>query len=569
MEKIRKEKLGLSLSGGGLRASLFHIGVLARLADTGILKKVEVLSCVSGGSIIGAYYYLYLKSLLETKPDSNITNDDYIGIIKNIEMEFTEAVHCNIRVRVYSNFLKNLKMVKEEYSSSDRLAGLLDKFFYDRFKPFVKKDSSRSNEPIFMRDLLITPYGWEANESFHPSTGNAGRVNKIPALILNATTLNTGRNWQFSAVDIGEHNINDYEFNKNNTFRSFRYSDPELDNADRSKYRKFPLSAAVAASACVPGIFTPLALTKLYPQATPQLVDGGVYDNQSISPVVYEKCTKLIISDAAGQMDFKGELNSSISGVLGRTFSTFMDRIKNLGIGSAIILKEAGIFDSVSLFHLKMGISNEYLEPGKEQFKTNDDDPLTYYRVNKSKQKMLAAMRTDLDAFSDIEAFCLMKSAYNMAECDANIESMRGNKQECAESDYKFQVTGSYLQKEPGNDKYDKVLKLSCSRLFRAYRLMPLFIPLALIGILVSFSPFLLLLYFEPEMRTNVMLVISVLAVIALLAQVAGFKVVSSSRVIKFVNHFITIVFGLPLSVVFTLYNKFINPVYIKYGKVK
>ena len=51
-------KVGLALSGGGFRASLFHIGVLARLAELDVLRRVEVLSCVSGGSILGAHYYL-------------------------------------------------------------------------------------------------------------------------------------------------------------------------------------------------------------------------------------------------------------------------------------------------------------------------------------------------------------------------------------------------------------------------------------------------------------------------------------------------------------------------------
>ena len=48
-------KVGLALSGGGFRASLFHIGILARLAECRVLRRVEVLSCVSGGSILGAY----------------------------------------------------------------------------------------------------------------------------------------------------------------------------------------------------------------------------------------------------------------------------------------------------------------------------------------------------------------------------------------------------------------------------------------------------------------------------------------------------------------------------------
>src|SRR5215472_14107545 len=37
-------KLGLALSGGGFRASLFHVGVLARLAELDLLRHVEVLS---------------------------------------------------------------------------------------------------------------------------------------------------------------------------------------------------------------------------------------------------------------------------------------------------------------------------------------------------------------------------------------------------------------------------------------------------------------------------------------------------------------------------------------------
>ncbi len=62
-------KVGVALSGGGFRASLFHIGVLARLAECNVLRHVEILSCVSGGSIVGAHYYLKLRQLLQSKPD--------------------------------------------------------------------------------------------------------------------------------------------------------------------------------------------------------------------------------------------------------------------------------------------------------------------------------------------------------------------------------------------------------------------------------------------------------------------------------------------------------------------
>ena len=40
-------KVGLALSGGGFRAFLYHLGVLACLAERDVLRDVEVLSCVS------------------------------------------------------------------------------------------------------------------------------------------------------------------------------------------------------------------------------------------------------------------------------------------------------------------------------------------------------------------------------------------------------------------------------------------------------------------------------------------------------------------------------------------
>ena len=55
-------KVGLALSGGGFRAPLFHIGVLARLVELNLLRQIEVISCVSGGSIIGAIITLSYAS---------------------------------------------------------------------------------------------------------------------------------------------------------------------------------------------------------------------------------------------------------------------------------------------------------------------------------------------------------------------------------------------------------------------------------------------------------------------------------------------------------------------------
>jgi len=43
--------MALCLSGGGYRAMLFHLGSLWQLNETGILKSLQRISCVSGGDI--------------------------------------------------------------------------------------------------------------------------------------------------------------------------------------------------------------------------------------------------------------------------------------------------------------------------------------------------------------------------------------------------------------------------------------------------------------------------------------------------------------------------------------
>ena len=69
---LRKPKAGIAvcLSGGGYRAMLFHVGSLRRLYETGILKRVDRISSVSGGSIASAVLGLNWSDLMaQKKPD--------------------------------------------------------------------------------------------------------------------------------------------------------------------------------------------------------------------------------------------------------------------------------------------------------------------------------------------------------------------------------------------------------------------------------------------------------------------------------------------------------------------
>src|SRR5262249_54793417 len=98
-------KVGLALSGGGFRAALFHVGVLAHLAELDALRGVEVILCVSGGSIVGGHYYLEVRKLLQEKNDDDITREDYIAIVQRIERDLLAGVQRNIRWRVASEAL--------------------------------------------------------------------------------------------------------------------------------------------------------------------------------------------------------------------------------------------------------------------------------------------------------------------------------------------------------------------------------------------------------------------------------------------------------------------------------
>jgi len=51
-------ELGLALSGGGFRASLYHLGLVRFLRDAGILSRVSQITSVSGGSIFAAHLML-------------------------------------------------------------------------------------------------------------------------------------------------------------------------------------------------------------------------------------------------------------------------------------------------------------------------------------------------------------------------------------------------------------------------------------------------------------------------------------------------------------------------------
>lgn len=400
-------KVGLALSGGGFRASLYHLGVLARLAEMDVLRSVETLSTVSGGSIVGAHYYLEVKHLLETKADKDITRQDYIEIVRRVQQDFLQGIQKNIRTLAVADFKKNLGMIfSKNYSQSHRLGELYEEELYARVR-----DNHPKGRPRAMRQLLIQPKG-EAKD-FHPKFSNWRRRARVPALLLNATSLNTGHNWHFTARSMGEPpGLLGSEVDKNSRYRRLWY-----DQAPTEALKNYRLGYAVAASACVPGLFEPLALEGLYQDKVVRLVDGGVHDNQGVAGLLDEGCTFILCSDASGQMQDIGTPPDGLPAILLRSNAVMMDRVREAEYQDLRARVDSRAIQGLFFIHLKKDLHASVEDwigcqnptPETEKTKTS-----IRYGIDPELQKRLAVTRTDLDTFSKVEACALMCSGYQM-----------------------------------------------------------------------------------------------------------------------------------------------------------
>ncbi len=472
LRSIFQGKIGLALSGGGFRASLYHIGVLAKLAELDLLRHVEVISCVSGGSIIGAHYYLELRRLFDRNegntPHDRLSRDDYIILVKKIAADFLAGVQKNPRIRILANPFPNFKMIwSPTYSRTTRLGELYEKYFY------AKEEEIEENRDLHINDYRVDPPE-NSPGTFVPKKHNWMRESKIPELILNATTLNSGHNWQFTVTWMGESPVQvSQEVDKNTRYRRLHYSSDAPP-----KYRQVRLGEAVGASSCVPGLFEPITMDGLYPDTVIRLVDGGVYDNQGIAGLLEQDCNVLIVSDASGQLNTEDDPSGGILGPLLRTNSTLMHRVRNAQYDDIKARKRASLLRSFAYIHLKQGLDGvnmdwetcEKLADKPLQRET----PVTEHGIRKDIQNLLAGMRTDLDSFSDIEAYALMTSGYRAMGHEAHcLTGISQDNSPPSDWDFLKVEQGMIQNKHPMYEKLMKHLSVSSKLFLKVWQLHP------------------------------------------------------------------------------------------------
>ncbi len=384
-------RLGLALSGSGLRAALFQVGVLARLAELDLLREVEVLSCVGGAALTGGLYYLHLQREIEAEGD--VASDRLIELVGEVERQLLAFVQSDLHWRCRASLRANWKAASTDEAATEQLARLLDQ---ELFQLVAQR---ALEQPVRLRDLAIRPRG---DAAFNPASDNAGRYCKVPALILHATTLQTGHGWRFEAAQMGEPPP-DRRLERGLQLGPARYDRLPAGLADLT------LGQAVAAALAEPGQLAPLQLAAADRRVA--LADGGLADSLGSDALRARGCSHLVISVATGPIESAAV--DAAAGLTRRSNALLRARVRELQLAALA----AALPERLALIHSQRELAAA-AAPGlglAGETATAPDraaQELTSYGVQRQVQQHLAGLRADLAGCTEIEACALMADGY-------------------------------------------------------------------------------------------------------------------------------------------------------------
>jgi len=347
LPQTRRRGIGICLSGGGYRATLFHLGALRRLKELGLLTHPELrtISSVSGGSITAAQ----LATAMARHPQEWLTRWEEF-----VEKPLEDFTRTNIRTRAIRK----------------------------RLLPWNWRNSSAAVEELAkqyekgLTDLRL--------RELPPS----------PEFAICATELGFGVNWEFQ-----KDKVSDYQLGVAPT--------PE----------DWKLAKAVAASSCFPPIFNPMRIPaenmkfrggtarREQKDAWDQIIksiplnDGGNYDNLGTEPV-WKDHQLVIVSDGGGL--FKGESDRGLVWRVQRYVAVVQNQARALRKRWLISNFKAGVMEGA------------YFGVGSARSRYGEGDSLGYSKD--FAEDFIAEIRTDLDAFSEMEIGVLMNHGYLLAD---------------------------------------------------------------------------------------------------------------------------------------------------------
>ncbi|MFK8162107.1 MAG: patatin-like phospholipase family protein [Lewinella sp.] len=236
-------KIALSLSGGGYRATTFHLGAMSLLNslkyenDT-LLSRVSILSTISGGTLTGVMY----------------------------AMKIAEGG------TYYDCFTKLYQLLEEDK--------LVERALHNLNTPDKWANKYKSRDVINAFAEVYNEHFYEGKTFELLYEGETGHLNDI---IFGASEFTTGVQFRF------QRGHEDEKFGNGNL------------NLPKSAAREIRLADAAASSSCFPGGFEPMVMPKDYGngpgsaveeawnemehEPVTAIMDGGVLDNQGIEGV--------------------------------------------------------------------------------------------------------------------------------------------------------------------------------------------------------------------------------------------------------------------------------------------
>lgn len=226
-------QLGLALSGGGLRATLYHLGVVRFLRDAGLLKRVTHVTSVSGGSILAAHLVMNWDRYCGSAEDFDSASEEILDLVR-----------LDIRNRIMRRF-----PFGTVYNFGRRMLGRV-----------VDRRATRTGllEACYEQALYGDTCLFDLPQS--------------PELHILATNLNEGCLCSFSRTGLT---------------RLIYDAQGEM-KLEHQRVGLATIPMAVAASSAFPGFFPPLELRAKEVGAVEgefqmqRFTDGGVYDNLGI-----------------------------------------------------------------------------------------------------------------------------------------------------------------------------------------------------------------------------------------------------------------------------------------------
>jgi predicted acylesterase/phospholipase RssA len=344
------QKIGLALSGGGFRASLYHLGLVRFLRDAGILPNVTHITSVSGGSIFAAHMVLNWDRYNGSP-----------GEFDAVASEFLSFVRLDVRNRIVRRFPLALPLRWPR-----RLLG-------------------RSNRRLTRTGLLEYQY-----EKHLIGDVSLFELPEKPDLHLLATNLSEGCLCSFHRSGLL---MVRRQSGSGGTVR-----------IDRIHVGLATVAMAVTASSAFPGFFPPLELTgadvgaKSGEFGRQAYTDGGVFDNLGVrmfrcleGSLREEGLECVLVSDVGKEIEVQGSRRAG--GVIRtalRATDILMDRVWQLELEN---------FQDMPGF---------VFAPMTEVLEASDDPTALHPEI----QRQVANIRTDLDRFSPLEISALVRHGY-------------------------------------------------------------------------------------------------------------------------------------------------------------